>query len=122
MYRPAVPLTDVERIEIVRGPQSALYGSDALGGVINIITKKPESGASGRFSIKNSSLPVSEGSSPAWQSLAREQTLAGSLSFPIGPTAHRLRFRRAGPFHIPTTRISASIRAISWESGAGFRV
>jgi outer membrane cobalamin receptor len=32
---------DVERIEIVRGPGSALYGSQAMGGVINIITRKP---------------------------------------------------------------------------------
>jgi len=31
----------VERIEIVRGPASALYGSEAVGGVVNIITKKP---------------------------------------------------------------------------------
>jgi outer membrane receptor for ferrienterochelin and colicins len=33
------PLEDVERVEIVRGASSALYGSDALAGVINIITK-----------------------------------------------------------------------------------
>lgn len=32
---------DVERIEIVRGPASALYGGSAMGGVINIITKMP---------------------------------------------------------------------------------
>lgn len=32
--------TNIERIEIVRGPQSALYGSDAMAGVVNIITKK----------------------------------------------------------------------------------
>lgn len=35
-----VPLTDVERIEVIKGPASSLYGSAAIGGVVNIITKK----------------------------------------------------------------------------------
>lgn len=34
------PLSAIERIEVVRGPMSSLYGSDAMGGVINIITRK----------------------------------------------------------------------------------
>ncbi|PKQ76422.1 iron transporter [Aeromonas sobria] len=36
-----VPLGMIQRVEVIRGPMSALYGSDAIGGVINIITKQP---------------------------------------------------------------------------------
>ena len=35
-----IPVEAIERIEVVRGPMSSLYGSDALGGVVNIITRK----------------------------------------------------------------------------------
>lgn len=35
------PVSDISRIEIIRGPVSSLYGSEAFGGVINIITKRP---------------------------------------------------------------------------------
>ena len=43
---------NIERIEVVRGPGSALYGSDAIGGVVNIITRKPQKDfeADGSFS------------------------------------------------------------------------
>ncbi|MDU5915688.1 MAG: TonB-dependent receptor plug domain-containing protein, partial [Negativicoccus succinicivorans] len=47
-----INLQQVERIEILRGPSSALYGSDAMGGVINIITKKstsPSGSISGEY-------------------------------------------------------------------------
>lgn len=37
-----LPLNNVEKIEVVRGASSVLYGSDAMGGVVNIITKKPK--------------------------------------------------------------------------------
>jgi outer membrane receptor for ferrienterochelin and colicins len=36
-----IPVDLIKRIEVVRGPASALYGSDAIGGVINIITRRP---------------------------------------------------------------------------------
>lgn len=35
----AIPLNSIERVEVIRGPMSSLYGADAMGGVINIITK-----------------------------------------------------------------------------------
>jgi outer membrane receptor for ferrienterochelin and colicins len=35
------PVAAIDRIEVIRGPMSTLYGADALGGVVNIITRKP---------------------------------------------------------------------------------
>lgn len=37
-----IPLDAVEKVEVIRGPGSALYGANALGGVINVIMKKPQ--------------------------------------------------------------------------------
>jgi outer membrane receptor for ferrienterochelin and colicins len=37
-----IPQSLIERIEVVKGPASTLYGSEAVGGLINVITKKPE--------------------------------------------------------------------------------
>ncbi|BCB95960.1 TonB-dependent receptor [Dissulfurispira thermophila] len=42
-----IPVEDIERIEIVKGPASVLYGSSAMGGVINIITKEGREGFHG---------------------------------------------------------------------------
>lgn len=44
-----IPNSMVQRIEVVKGPASTLYGSEAVGGLINVITKNPESAA--RFSL-----------------------------------------------------------------------
>jgi len=48
-----IPLDQIERIEIVHGASSVLYGNGAVGGVINIITRIPESG--GRISLAGGS-------------------------------------------------------------------
>ena len=40
----AIPLTQVDRIEVLRGPAAAVYGSDAIGGVVQIFTREGEQG------------------------------------------------------------------------------
>lgn len=44
-----IAIEEIERIEVVRGPMSVLYGSDAMGGVINIITKKTKDEWTGKI-------------------------------------------------------------------------
>ena len=47
-----IPVSVVERVEIVKGPQSTLYGSEAMGGVVNIITRSPlDEPLAGRLSV-----------------------------------------------------------------------
>jgi len=58
---------DIERIEVLKGPISALYGSGSIGGVVNIITKK------GRFAAQ-----------PEWHG---ESSLTGATN-PLGPDAY----------------------------------
>jgi vitamin B12 transporter len=46
-----IPVDQIERIEIVRGPFSSLYGSEAIGGVIQIFTRRPQGAFSPNFSL-----------------------------------------------------------------------
>lgn len=66
-----IRLADVERIEIVKGPRASLYGADAIGGVINIITRKAAEGLSygahlgaGRYGSYDSGGSFSYGDGP----------------------------------------------------------
>lgn len=68
-----IPIDQIERIEIVRGPRSSLYGSEAIGGVIQIFTRKGGGRFTPSFSIgagshnsKKTSLSVSGGGKRSW--------------------------------------------------------
>lgn len=77
-----LPLDAIERIEIVRGPLSALYGSDAVGGVVQIFTRKagPGLAAHGR---------VAAGSHGQRQAAAGLRFGAGALEAALGVQASR---------------------------------
>lgn len=71
-----LPTSSIERVEVVKGAQSTLYGTDAMGGVVNIITRKAVPG------IGSASLSLIAGSMGR-----RDGTLA--LSHSVGPVAVR---------------------------------
>ncbi|MCB9766291.1 MAG: TonB-dependent receptor [Alphaproteobacteria bacterium] len=53
-------LADVEQVEIVKGPGSALYGSDAMGGVIHVTTRAPEAGLKADARAAVGTLPTAD--------------------------------------------------------------
>jgi len=86
-----VDVTGVERVEVVRGPASVLYGSDAIGGVVNIITRVPaREGLHGEASYRHGSV---EGQN---RGSARIYGRFGPLSVRAGGT-----IRDAGSYEAP---------------------
>jgi outer membrane receptor for ferrienterochelin and colicins len=71
-----IPLTMVERIEILRGPASALYGSDAIGGVVNIITCVPTRDFTARADVRGGFGPSAEHFGQAYISAGSETVQA----------------------------------------------
>ncbi len=56
-----VPLSSIERIEIIKGAKSSIYGSDAMGGVVNIITKKDSRAIYGAIDVRAGASSASNG-------------------------------------------------------------
>jgi hemoglobin/transferrin/lactoferrin receptor protein len=72
--------TQVERIEVVRGPSSVAYGSDAIGGVINIITREPRFSGPDQVLRGSASLGGSVSGLPARNGSLEFSARAGNLS------------------------------------------
>ena len=82
-----LPLELIERIEVVRGPRSGLYGSEAIGGVIQIFTRQADSQQARPFfslgygsqATRTASGGVSGAAGPAWYSLAASSQASHGL-------------------------------------------
>lgn len=80
-----LPMEAVERIEIIHGPMSTLYGSEALGGVINLITRKASGQWMGDVSLRGAATRGNDG----------QRQGSGSL-YAAGPVAEWLDLRLSG--------------------------
>lgn len=107
----------IERIEIIKGASAALYGSDALAGVINIITRRPERAleveletrAGQRESYDASASVAIAG--PRWSSRtgAELRTSAGYDLAPDDPATTGSALRQTGVEHVTRTRLADGI-------------
>jgi vitamin B12 transporter len=95
-------LADIERIEVLRGPQSALYGSDAMGGVVNIITKRGRGAPKATLAVEAGSYNTKEvrgGVSGSNDRVDYSFGFSGLDTSGFSAFGYRiLRFRHLGPF------------------------
>ncbi len=87
---------NIERIEVIRGPQSGIYGSKALGGVISITTKKGKgplkariSGEAGAFDTVKGSMNVSGGTDKIYASLTASKFSTNGFDVSPGGTGEK---------------------------------
>jgi len=77
-------LAAIERIEVIRGPMSTLYGSDALGGVVNIITRRPSERWTGDVSLNGTFQSNSDfGGSSGFEASASGPLVPGTLGLQL---------------------------------------
>jgi len=129
-----IPLDQVERIEIVRGSGSVLYGDNAAGGVVNIITKRPEKPFSaggevaiGSYHYHKESVRSVESGAPyppssvrlqfyRWVSenqFLRAKNVGGKIIYDLNET---LSFNLSGGFHQDDTGLPGALSKTIYES------
>jgi vitamin B12 transporter len=114
---------DIEQIEILRGPQSTLYGSEALGGVINIVTKRGSAQPTGSLEVDYGSFDtlLTRGSFAASEkkfSIAGDASYASTDNDHINSDYHAVNLSARARYDF-STHFSASLLATYLNSDAG---
>ncbi len=122
-------VAEIERIEILRGPQSALYGSDSLSGVINIVTRAPgvsptvvidaEAGQDDlvRYAVHGTAVLPGNHSVAATVSRVREGEVSPGNDFENVSAAFRLRRDGATSYDVSARWADTEARAFPEDSG-----
>jgi hemoglobin/transferrin/lactoferrin receptor protein len=114
----------IARIEILRGPASALFGSDALGGVVAVLTRDPEDFLNGdRFHAASSATyNGADESAMLSASLAAAGTSVGGLLHVSHLDGHEMDSAAAGPADAIDRTRDAALAKLNWTLGNGDRV
>lgn len=105
---------NIERIEILRGPQSTLYGSDAIGGVINIITRKGEGKPRIHLSTQGGS----------YETYSGKTEISGSMDniyYTLGASYFKTKGFSAASTSYPGNEEADGYENLSFSGRAGFR-
>lgn len=113
----SIPMAAVERIEILSDGASAVYGSDAIAGVINIITRKDFNGVEFRLGASTISIPSEGGDreegSAVFGSSSDNASIVGGVSW----NNRDIIFHR----YFPWVEAGASSFGVNWQSPDGFK-
>lgn len=101
-----------ERVEVTRGAASVLYGSNAMGGAINILTRRPD------FLGNRVSVKLMGGSYGTWRASATEQYSSGRFSL----TANLAHDRTAGHRENAAYRSTSAMLKASYDLSAAWRL
>ena len=104
-----LPLENVERVEVVRGPGSVVYGSAAMGGVVNVITRKGSGIPSGEVAVESGSWDAIKG-----RALASGGLFGDKVGFSIaGRGVHHGNYEMGGGKTYPNTAYNDEAYSLS---------
>lgn len=123
---PGLQLVDIDRIEVVRGPQGTLYGAGSLGGLIRIITNKPVLDSFQAFASGELAMTQSGGPSAAAQAMVNVPLVTDTLGLRIvGYGRHNGGYIddiRLGTKNINRTNIAGARVTARWDLGSRWSV